>query len=276
MKRPLVSVIVTTKNEAAVIGRLLKSISQQSYTNIETVVVDNASTDNTKKISSKYTSEVFDFGPERSAQRNFGVKKSRGKYVFILDADMELSRDVVKECIEIIEKGSKIGGVVVPEHSISTNFWEQVKAFERSFYNLEGDSLTESARFFPKETFLEAGGYDEAITGPEDWDLPETIKKRGFTIARIKSKIFHYERIPSVLMLAKKKYYYALKSYRYFQKQDVSVLSPKAIYFLRPVFYKNWRLLLRSPLLTLGMYFMFSLEIFAGGLGYITGRLKKL
>ena len=86
-----VSVIVTTKNEEDVIGTLLKSIKKQTYPSIETLIVDNHSSDNTIKIAKKYKVECFTFGPERSAQRNFGAKKSRGKYLLFLDADMELN-----------------------------------------------------------------------------------------------------------------------------------------------------------------------------------------
>lgn len=49
----LVSVIVTTKNEEEVIERLLKSIKNQTYKNIEIIVVDNGSSDKTKKDSKK-------------------------------------------------------------------------------------------------------------------------------------------------------------------------------------------------------------------------------
>ena len=100
----LVTAIITTKNEALVIKRLIDSILKQSYRNIEIILVDNNSTDKTKQIAKNMGLQVLNKGPERSAQRNFGVKKSHGRYFMILDADMELQKDVVKECIEIIEK----------------------------------------------------------------------------------------------------------------------------------------------------------------------------
>jgi glycosyltransferase involved in cell wall biosynthesis len=276
MVAPLASLIVTTKNESAVLERLLKSIKQQTYKHIELIVVDNRSTDNTLAIAKKYTKSVYTQGPERSSQRNFGAKKAKGQYLFFLDADMELSPTVVEECVEQIKKSTKIGAVTVPEYSIAKTFWEKVKGHERSFYNKEGDPTTDAARFFSQEAFKKVGGYDESITGPEDWDLPENVKRLGFNSSRIKSVIYHHERIPSPWQLAKKKYYYALTSHRYLKKHDISPLSAKTIYFLRPVFYKNWKHLLGHPLLSSAMFLMFSFELTGGGLGFLVGKAKKL
>ncbi|MHB1679015.1 MAG: glycosyltransferase family 2 protein [bacterium] len=81
MVNPLVSVIITTKNEEKNIGMCLKSIKSQSYQNIEIIVVDNQSSDKTKEIAAKFTNLIYDKGPERSAQRNYGVSVSRGEYI---------------------------------------------------------------------------------------------------------------------------------------------------------------------------------------------------
>ncbi|OGM26102.1 hypothetical protein A3D01_04975 [Candidatus Woesebacteria bacterium RIFCSPHIGHO2_02_FULL_39_13] len=269
----MVSVIITTKNEEDVLERLLVSIQDNIYKNTEAIVVDNNSSDKTKIIAKKYTDKVFDFGPERSSQRNFGAKKSNGKYLLILDADMKLSKDVIYECVVLAEGNRKIGEIVIPEESMATNFWEKVKAFERSFYNLEGDRDVDAARFFKREAFLKAGGYDEAITGPEDWDLPDTIGKLGYKIGRIKSKIYHYERFTSPFKVAKKKFYYGLKSHRYLKKQKIPTISPKTVYFLRPVFYKNWKKLVLHPFLSIGMFLMLTLELVYGGTGFFLGKI---
>lgn len=72
-----VSVIVTTKNEEGHITNCLKNIKAQTYPQdkIEIIVVDNNSSDKTKEIAKEYTDKVYNCGPERSAQRNFGVRK---------------------------------------------------------------------------------------------------------------------------------------------------------------------------------------------------------
>jgi len=65
-----------------VIEDLLKSIKKQSYSPIETIIVDNSSIDKTVEIAKKYTKYVFTKGPERSSQRNYGAKKAKGKYLY--------------------------------------------------------------------------------------------------------------------------------------------------------------------------------------------------
>lgn len=72
-----VSVILTTKNEEKNIASCLESIKNQNYPSdkIEIIIVDNDSIDRTKKIALRYTDKVYNFGPERSSQRNFGVRK---------------------------------------------------------------------------------------------------------------------------------------------------------------------------------------------------------
>lgn len=272
-KKILVSIIITTKNEEQVLARLLDSIKKQTFPNTEVIVVDNYSTDSTATIAEKYHVRWYTFGPERSAQRNFGAKVAKGNFLLFLDADMELSPNVIKECIEVFRIRKNIGGIVIPERSIARNFWERVKAFERSFYNLEGDAVTDAARFLEKDIFFKVGGYDETITGPEDWDLPENIQKKGYEIVRIKSIIKHYERINSLFSLMRKKYYYGLKTNYYLKKQRVSIFSPKTIYFLRPIFYKNWRKLISHPLMTSAMFCMLFLELLSGGTGFLIGNL---
>lgn len=271
-RKNLVSAIITTKNEEDVVANIIKSLLKQTYPNIEIILVDNYSTDRTIKIAKKLGIKTYLFGPERSAQRNFGAKKSHGEYLIFLDADMELSSQVVEECVETMQSDRKYGGIVIPEESVAETFWGRVKAYERSFYNLEGDTFIEAARFFTREAYLKAGGFDETITGPEDWDFPETVQKVGFKIVRIKSRIYHHERISSIFDLVKKKYYYALNSSRYLQKNNIPIVNPKTIYFLRPVFYKNWKRIISHPLLSLSMICMLTLEQIGGGVGYLKGR----
>src|SRR3989338_3629701 len=96
---PSVSIILTTKNSEKYIRDCLQSIKDQTYKNIEIIVVDNNSSDNTKQIASELAAKVYNHGPERSAQRNFGVKKAKGEYILYLDSDIILSKNVVKDCV---------------------------------------------------------------------------------------------------------------------------------------------------------------------------------
>lgn len=273
-KLPLVSIIITTKNEAEVIERLLRSIKLQTYPKIEIILVDNKSSDLTRQLAKKYTEFVYTHGPERSAQRNLGYKKSQGELTLFLDADMELDCQLIQKSVELFNS-KKSDAIVIPERSVASNFWEGIKAYERSFYNLSGDETTDAARFFRRRVFEVIGGYDTTITGPEDWDLPDQVKRLGYRVNRVNSLILHYERIPSLRSLLKKKYYYGLGSYRYLKKNQIPVIGAKTVYFLRPVFYKQWRVLIGNPFLSLMMFYMLGLEVIFGGMGYLKGRLKS-
>lgn len=259
MKNPLVSLIVTTKNEQDVIANLLKSFGAQTYKNIEIIIVDNNSADKTKEISKKYTKLVFKKGPERSAQRNYGVEKSSGEFVVILDADMQLELKVVEEAVELSQDTS-IGAVIIPEKSFGRGFWTQFKVFEREFY--VGEDSIEAARFFRKDLFKKFGGYDLSITGPEDWDLPLRMRKAGVKMARTKSFVLHNERVFNPWRSAKKKFYYASGAKVYLKRHPDVALSHGNLLF-RNVFFKKWKKLISHPLLAAGMLLVRALE--AGG-----------
>ena len=78
MKYPIVSVIITTHNSQNYLNNCLKSIAEQSYpkNKIEIIVVDNNSTDETKKIAQLYVKKLYNKGKERCSQRNFGANRA--------------------------------------------------------------------------------------------------------------------------------------------------------------------------------------------------------
>lgn len=273
MKNPLVSIIITTKNSARTLEALMKSLYSQTYKPLEIILVDNNSSDKTPEIAKKYTRLVFQKGPERSAQRNFGIAKAKGEFCLVLDSDMVLEKDVVKECVGLLTKNPSLGAIIIPERSFGQGFWSSVKTFERSIN--EGENYFEAARFFPKTIITKLGGYDEQITGPEDWDLPQRVAKL-YPIGRIKTYINHDEGNHTLMGLARKKYYYGLSVHSYLKKQGLSPVSARTIYLLRPAFYRNWKRLLQHPELTLGLVIMLTAETVAGGWGYLKGRMKSV
>lgn len=270
-KNPLVSLIITTRNSGLTLQKLLQSITQQSYKQIEIIVIDNNSTDETLKIAKLFTNNIFLKGPERSAQRNLGARFAKGKYLLFLDSDMILSPQIVKECVHELEYGGRFQALIIPEKSFGQGFWAKTKSFERELNRNE--NYFEAARFFPKKIFDEIGGYDENLTGPEDWDLPERISQKN-KIGRIRSLILHNEGRPTLYQLAKRKFYYGLSAHQYFKKQNLFPLNIKTVYLIRPAFYRQWRKIFDHPILSLGMLMMLIAETFGGGLGYLVGRFK--
>lgn len=271
MINPLVSIVITTKNSERTLGKLLKSIKKQTYPKMEVIVVDNNSVDATIIVTKKFTKKVFNKGPERSMQRNYGVSKSRGEYVLILDSDMVLTKNVVSECVELINKQKDIKEIKIPEKSFGLGIWSEAKKLEREMN--EGEGYFESARFFDKKIFWDFNGFDEKMTGPEDWDLPQRIAKK-FKVGRINSYIMHDEGRQTLYNLARKKYYYGLSAHKYLKKQKLSVFSPATIYLFRAGFYKRFYMLFSNPIVSIAMIIMLIVETISGGIGYIVGRIR--
>lgn len=252
-KLPLVSVVITTKNEEKNIERCLRSIKNQSYpqNKIEIIVVDNNSTDKTKEIAEKFTEKVFNKGPERSAQRNFGIKKAKGKYILFLDADMSLSEKVIEECVDkFLEDGNKnLVGLYIPERILGDSYWCKVRDFERSFYN---GTVIDCVRFFPKKIWEKAGGFDENLTGPEDWDFDKKVRNTGKTDI-VKSKIYHNESDFSIIKYLKGKSYYAKSFDKYINKwgkDDPDIKKQFGLWYRYfGVFLENgkWKKMIRYP-----------------------------
>ncbi len=254
-----VSIIITTKNEADHIGHCLESIRSQDYAGdkVEVIVVDNNSTDATKEIAASQGAQVYDFGPERSAQRNFGVSKAAGRYILYLDADMQLSKTVVSECVEKCEEDDLVA-LYIPERIKGRGFWVKVRDFERSFYDA---TCIDCVRFVRRDKFLEVGGFDENLTGPEDWDFDRRVRSAG-KVALIRSPLYHNEEGFSVKGYLSKKKYYAKNFDNYIKKwgkTDAEIRKQLGFWYRYfGVFTEDKKVfkLLSHPVLALGMYIL--------------------
>lgn len=123
----LVSIIIPTFNEAKNIKRLITSIKNQSYKNFEILVVDDGSTDETCDIAKKEKVRVFKRKhAERSVQRNFGAKKAKGKILIFLDADMELTENVLKDCVKLFNS-SKYKALIIPEKTTGDSTMAKIR-----------------------------------------------------------------------------------------------------------------------------------------------------
>jgi len=272
---PLISIIVPTYNSSQFLDACLQSIKNQTYKNTELIVVDNHSTDKTKEIAQKYTTKVFTKGPERSAQRNFGAQRSNGQYLLFIDSDMELSENVVKNCIEKITKDQTLIGIIIPEESFGEGFWAQCKKLERSFY--VGVDWMEAARFFDKSAYEQIGGYDENLISGEDWDLSQRIELFG-KIDRIDDFIYHNEGKLSLKDTLRKKFYYAQQFARYKNKNpnEKKVKSQTSVLIRYNLFFSQPSKLLRNPLLALGMLFMKTSEFSISLIGLLIAKRRRI
>src|SRR4030042_3410584 len=261
----LISVIINTKNEEKNVENCLISVKNQTYSsgNAEIIVVDNNSTDRTKEIARKYTNKIFNKGPERSAQKNFGVRESNGEYFLHLDADMTLSENVIRECVEKVQAGKNIVALYIPEIIAGENFFPKVRRFERGFY---AGTVIDGGRFIRKDIFEKAGGFDESLYACEDWDLDKRLKRFGkFGITE--SVLYHNESEFNLKKYLSKKRYYSKNVDVYINKwgrNDPDTKKQFGFYYRYIiVFTENgkWKRLLRHPILAAGM---FVLRFFVG------------
>lgn len=273
MKQPLVSVVVPTKNSAPTLRDCLQSIREQDYPNIQVIVVDNFSSDQTPAIARQFTDKFYTKGPERSFQRNFAVEQAQGEFVCIIDSDMKLEPGVISECVEEIRKDPAVSGVIIPEESFGEGFWAQCKKLERSFY--VGVSYMEAARFFRKYDYINLGGYNPEMVSGEDWDLSQRIESLG-KLGHTKSYIFHNEGRISLYTSIKKKYYYAQKfdSYQKANKLTPNTRNQTSVIGRYKLFLSQPKRLFKNPILGLGMLLMKTCEFFFGGVGIMISRIK--
>lgn len=126
MKIPLVSVIIPTYNRPTFLKEAIESVANQSYKNIEILVIDDGSSYNYgHEICNKYVNCNYYYKNNGglSSARNYGIKKSKGEFIAFLDDDDYWKKDKIKIQIGLLNKNSDIdlihsSAIVVDQESI--------------------------------------------------------------------------------------------------------------------------------------------------------------
>lgn len=144
------SVCIITKNEC---DNLDICLSKLQNLDVEIVVVDTGSIDNSKEVARKYTDCVYDFEwcNDFSAARNFAVSKATGDYIFMLDTDEFVDNIDMNELYRLIK-----------EHPCSVG-----RMHRKNLYQTDGNEMTSNElvnRIFPKSLFHYEGRIHEQIT----------------------------------------------------------------------------------------------------------------
>ncbi|MCK5072844.1 MAG: glycosyltransferase [Bacteriovoracaceae bacterium] len=190
--KSLVSIIIATYNRSDIIERTIASALNQTYSNIEVIVVDDGSTDNTRSILENNDSinYIYQDNQERGAARNTGIKSAGGDYIVIMDSDDLLANTMIEKCITpFLEKNNHynkpIGVVYGQTHYIDTNDNPLGICYNRP--PPEGDVLLDIAEkpclpvtaLVKKDCFDSCGLFkeDRALSGSEDYELWFRISK---------------------------------------------------------------------------------------------------
>lgn len=265
----LVSFIVPTKNSFRTIRACLESIRAQRHPLVELIVVDNESTDGTWECAQATADVTATRGPERSAQRNHGAMMSSGQLLIFIDSDMVLERDVAADAVAAFSSGELLGAAVIPEASFGEGFWARCRGLEKRLYL--GDPAAEAARIFRRAAFEEVDGYDEHLTGPEDYDLPERVVLAGWEPGRITAQVWHDEGRVHLLDLFRKKRYYGRTMVEYLGR-PAGVRSRNLV---RAGMLAHPGLLVREPLAAAGLVLLKVVDVAGLASGMVGARLRR-
>ena len=153
---PLVSIVIPVYNVQRYILKCLESITAQTYQNLEVLIVDDGSTDNSSTIINEYILGKSNYIYIRQdnlglgGARNTGIANSHGEFILFPDSDDWLHEDYVKKLVETaIETGADI------VECNSTQVWENGDTRNRTYNNTESRTIDDGS----KEQYLETVSY---------------------------------------------------------------------------------------------------------------------
>ena len=195
---PKVSIIVPCYNQEDFVEESLESIRKQSYKNIECIIINDGSSDNSLDRIIKFCSKDsrFSYIDKKnegvSVARNIGISQCSGKYILPVDADDIIAEDYVKECVSILESH--------PEYKVvycrAQKFGEVNYEWNLPTYSLEKELCRNCifcSAMFRKEDFDKSSGYNPNMKeGFEDWDFWISFLSNGEQVYRIDKILFYY------------------------------------------------------------------------------------
>lgn len=193
---PLVSVLVPAYNEGEVIQKTIHSLLASRYQNLEILVIDDGSKDNTYECAVSATSDprvrVFRKENDGKGQAlNFGLLRARGEYVVAIDADTLFERDTIPYLVGRLldpQVGAVAGNIKVGNRNSMLTRWQHLEYvvginLDKRFFDLLGcvPVVPGAVGAWRREAILEAGGYSRA-TMAEDADLTLSVQRAGWKV----------------------------------------------------------------------------------------------
>jgi glycosyltransferase involved in cell wall biosynthesis len=215
MKQKLVSVCIPTYNSANFIEETLRSIIAQSYENIEIIIGDNASIDNTYEIIRKFSEKDLrikyyrnEFNLGYSSNCNKLISMANGEYIAIYHADDIYDLNIIKQQVELLDKNKELLGVFTSYDKINENGEvfkeisypiisdeEVIEINLDKFINVVlekgGSCFCCPTSMIRKSIYLKLKGYDQNLKYIEDQDMWARILLNG-PMAIINLKLIKY------------------------------------------------------------------------------------
>ena len=224
MNEPLVSIVITAKNEAKTVENCIKSLLNQTYKNFEIIFIDARSIDKTFEKVTKLEEEsrlfpnckryiVISTEANTPAKgRNIGVKQAHGEIIAFTDADCIPNNNWIINLLKNIPKNKgMVGGPNIIKHFKNSRILFAIDAVFSSYLGSGGSAqflkidkskevsaIAACNMAIHKNLFEEIGGFDEALRYNEDSNLCNQIRKKGHKIIYSpEAKISHFMGIES-------------------------------------------------------------------------------
>ena len=187
--KPLVSVIIPVFNAEGTVREAIDSILRQTYNQIEVIVINDGSTDNTLKILGEYCEEIRyisqnNKGP--SAARNAGIEIANGDFIAYQDADdVSMPKRIERE-VDYLLNNLNMSMVFTGMKTISK---DKIPKCHSEFLLLQRNYIPCGSVMHKKEVLDSVGWWNEQV----DWDLWIRISEK-FDIGYIKECLYEYRK----------------------------------------------------------------------------------
>lgn len=193
-----VTVYITNYNYGKYISEAIESVLNQTYTNIELIIIDDGSTDNSKEIINKYSSQfeikvIFQKNKGLNVSNNIALSIATGKYLMRLDADDYLKYNAIQKLVETLDENPDYG-LVFPDYFIVDEDGNEINVIKR--HNFEEvtlhDQPAHGACTLVRISFLrKVGGYYEAFRCQDGYDLWLKFIS-NYQICNVNEPLFYY------------------------------------------------------------------------------------
>lgn len=170
--KPLISIIIPVYNGAQTIRNAICSVQEQMYSNVEIIVVDNGSIDNTKQLVTNFSKndsriKLIQSEKGRSIARNKGLKEANGKYINFLDADDRFTNKHIERAINFLENSIACFAYIEGAEFILKDGSSCQQSYENSSVDLEiANPFEISAVTFRN---IDVRNFLENLDHNEDW-----------------------------------------------------------------------------------------------------------
>lgn len=171
---PLVSIVIPMHNAARHIEECLRSCKSQTYSNIEVIAVDDASTDMTVSVVKGYPFKrplllIRNISNKGTAgARNIGIQNARGKYIALLDADDMLTEDSVVSRVAILEKFQKVDICGGYTYVVGGNLAFKYAKHRHDGLRIRHGKFMQTSSVMLRRSVFETNLFDESIRLNED------------------------------------------------------------------------------------------------------------